>query len=200
MTYLQTNTRVDPTNKRIANFTIAFQIIIIVLITFTYRLIIDMSFEFFQKNGTKPAKKDIQIQSIDEDLRNGLWNLIYRNYFEPYMNKHLQAWIHFELFKRVWDELLKLRLNELRSYRSLVEFRFLVVEPTFNAMKWDEVYDLIEYLAQNTKDEFLKSKFKLECNKVLEREFSAYHFIGEKICQITSKEEKNEIEKQCIHH
>jgi hypothetical protein len=69
------------------------------------------------------------------------------------------------------------------------------VEPKFNLLQWNEVYNFLEYLEQNTDDEILKSKFKLECNKVLAREYSAYRFIEERIYEISSKEEINEIEE-----
>lgn len=132
---------------------------------------------------------------MDESLKNGLWNVVDRNYFLPYINKILSEWEHYELFKGLWDELFKSRLNELRRYRNLINFRIVEVEPKFNLLQWDEVYDFLEYLEQNTEDVVLKSKFKLDCNKVLAREHSTYCFVGEQICEITFKEEINEIEE-----
>lgn len=137
----------------------------------------------------------MQIRQMDQSLKNGLWNVVDRNYFLPYINKLLSDWEHYELFKGLWDELFKSRLNELRSFRNLINFRIMEVEPKFNLLQWDEVYDFLEYLKQNTDDEILQSKFKLECNKVLAREYSAYRFVGEKIAQITFQEEINEIEE-----
>jgi hypothetical protein len=145
--------------------------------------------------GTKPAKKDIQIRRMDQSLKNGLWNIVDRNYFLPYMNKILSDWEHYELFQGLWDELFKSRLTELRPSRTLINFRIMEVEPKFDLLQWNEVYDVLEYLEQNTDDEILKSKFKLECNKILAREYSAYRFIEEQICEISSKEEINEIEE-----
>ena len=150
---------------------------------------------FSQRIGRKPAKKDIQIQSMDDDLRNGLWNVVDTFYFEAQLDYSTENWEFFELFKNLWDELLKKKRNEIRPSRLVDDFRHIQVQPIFFDLQWNEIYDYIEYLEQNTDDEDIKSEFKLKCNKVLEREFSAYRFVGEDIVQITSKEEISEIEK-----
>ena len=37
---------------------------------------------FSQRNGITPESKDIQLESIDDDLRNGIWNVLYSSFFE----------------------------------------------------------------------------------------------------------------------
>jgi len=46
----------------------------------------------------------------------------------------------------------------------------------------------------------VNEKFKNERNRVLEEEMYAYHFVGNQITQITSKEEISEIEKAIESH
>ena len=60
---------------------------------------------------------------------------------------------------------------------------------------WSEVYDLIEFIANNNLGYFDNNKFKDECNALLEKELSAYRFVGNLITPITSKIEASEIEK-----
>jgi len=65
----------------------------------------------------------------------------------------------------------------------------------FERASWYDVYDFIEFIANNYPDEKVNQKFMEYCNSVLESEVSAYRFVGGKITQITSEEEIAEIEE-----
>jgi hypothetical protein len=58
-----------------------------------------------------------------------------------------------------------------------------------------EVYDFIEFIANNYPNENTNNEFTKACNSVLEAELSAYRFVGNQIIQITSEEEISEIEE-----
>lgn len=70
---------------------------------------------------------------------------------------------------------------------------------------WFEVYDFIEFLANNTLSGYnyktsgktKNDRFVDACNEVLTREISAYRFVNKKITKITSKQEISEI-VQCL--
>jgi hypothetical protein len=51
------------------------------------------------------------------------------------------------------------------------------------------VYDFIEFISNVHEDEIRNAAFQEACNNVLERELSAYRFVGGKIGAITSEEE-----------
>jgi AbiJ-like protein len=63
----------------------------------------------------------------------------------------------------------------------------------FYKWSWNEVYDFIEFVAQNHPNEDLNNSFMENCNIVLEREMSAYRFVGGVIAPITSEEELSAI-------
>ena len=39
---------------------------------------------FSQRRGINPTKKNIQIESMDDDLRNGIWNSLHKHYWAQY--------------------------------------------------------------------------------------------------------------------
>lgn len=70
------------------------------------------------------------------------------------------------------------------------------IRDSFYNVHWYESYDLIEFLANMESDEFVieSDKFKVFCNAILKREFSAYRFIDDKIAPITKAQEIDNIE------
>lgn len=155
---------------------------------------------FSQRKGIKPIKSVIQIDSVDDDLRNGLWNALdihYWNLVKPthfigyryFLSSHdgiqtlvRRLWVHYfretvDTIGNDWDDIR----SGLRSY--------------FFGCSWNEVYDFLEFVANNYPEEYVNSKFMTYCNSILERELSAYRFVGGKITQITSEEEIGEIEE-----
>lgn len=152
---------------------------------------------FSQRKGLKLVKSVIQVDSMDSELRNSLWNALTIFYWDQVKDEWLY---HSEnekidtLFKRLWHNYFKRPLDTLGDYwpETYKETR----EYFFN-YNWYEVYDFIEFIASNYPDEYNKvtPKFMDFCNSVLERELSAYRFVGGKITQITSKEEVSEMEE-----
>ncbi len=81
------------------------------------------------------------------------------------------------------NEIWKLTLKEIRDY--------------FFECPWHEVYDFIEYIANECPSSSNNSNtdFMNVCNKMLEREVSAYRFVEGRITQITSEVEITEIKE-----
>lgn len=149
---------------------------------------------FSERYGFKPVKSVVQADSIDEELRNVLWNALKihywdtikmdhagRNYLSLNGNQELQVlcrrlWLHFfkkslDTLSNTWDEVYKI----LRQF--------------FFECRWHEAYDFIEFVAQNHPNDSTNKKFMESCNFFLEREVSAYRFVGDQIAQIVSEEE-----------
>jgi len=154
---------------------------------------------FSQRKGIKPVKSVMQVDSMDDDLRIGLWNaltLIYWNNIERTGNYHNIR----SLYIRLWHDYFKkpiYPLNPSSSYwREYWREIYKEIKKYFSNCEWFEVYDFIEFIANNypiNKD--VNSEFMKFCNSVLEREASAYRFVGGKITQITTEEEISEIEE-----
>ena len=154
---------------------------------------------FSQRLGISPVEKAIQRESIDDELRNSLWSMIQAFYWETFdKDTHsmygrcdfvegsnmspliTRLWLHF--YKKAIDTIPKYFgdcKKELRSY--------------FYQAEWYEVYDFVEFIAQNGPKE-TKSKFTDVCNSYLERENSAYRFVEDQLTEITSEEEVRSIE------
>jgi hypothetical protein len=141
----------------------------------------------------------MQVGSMDDDLRNGLWNALTIFYWKGVTtanaggfkglpsNKTIEALVYV-----LWDEFFKRRLDTIPylwtdALREIRDYYFKYV--------WYEVYDFIEFAATKTFPEKVRNDFCDYCNMVLKRELSGYRFVNERIAQITSEEEIKEIEE-----
>jgi len=155
---------------------------------------------FSQRKGLKPVKQTLQIDSMDDDLRNGLWNALSLHYWDRMDLKgggFLSQHAGFEtLFKALWLHYFKIPLDTLEDYWPST---YKGIREYFFGCKWYEVYDFIEFVANNYPsplyDELFNQKFMDYCNSILEQELSAYRFVGGKITEITTPEEISEIEE-----
>jgi len=155
---------------------------------------------FSQRKGLMPVKTVIQVDSMDDDLRVGLWNALdafYWSRFIPNLGASvgnqtgLSVLLHFlwrDFFKRTVDTIPSrwdTALDDMKSY--------------FFECNWFVVYDFIEFVANlRIGNYFDFDRFVGFCNGVLEREVAAYRFVDFKITQITSEEEIAEIEKALL--
>ena len=153
---------------------------------------------FSERYGHKKARDLIQSESMDDPLRNGLWSLLKMQVWDyvrdPYHSHTLvsdsnrevkdlceKLWLHH--FKKPLDTLThnwKEVLAELRTY--------------FFKAEWFEIYDFIEFVANNYERYKFREGFIPSCNAVLEREISAYRFVNGLIAQVTEKEQVEEID------
>ena len=149
---------------------------------------------FSQRYGYTPVKTKIQLESMDDYLRNSIWNLFFR-YFLPnektnyvvkkgtYLNR---------IYSNIWANFIKLQLDIMpRGEKTYIES----MKEFFFGIPWFKIYDLVQFVVQTSDiSSSTRSEFKQECNQVLERELSAYRFVGNDIIRITSKTEIEAIE------
>jgi len=152
---------------------------------------------FSQRRGLKPFKKDIQLQSIDTDLRNALWNCFHKYYRAFYIQFEGRAYYSIQDLKQfceyLWADRLKQRIEDIPySWGDTINrLRRMFLEP-----QWFEVYDIIEDVYANLQlPDNLKSGF-VECiNNSMEKEFGGFRFVSGKITEITSESEIREIQE-----
>jgi hypothetical protein len=143
--------------------------------------------------GKKKVKCELQVESMDVALRNGLWNVLYAQMLGKIQERGYSSvdsdWR--PALKILWHEFFKLPIDEI-PLESAVKVQIYVKDRFFKAA-WYEVYDLLEFVVRFRKyiDE---NTYKSLCNDVLERELSAYRFVGDEIAPITDKVETDEIE------
>jgi hypothetical protein len=150
---------------------------------------------FSERYGLKPRKTVVQVDSMDSDLRTGLWNAWivhcwnFDNLYTPFV---VEKFALEKFFEKLWASHYKLPVHLLPL--SSIE-RLQAIEERFFSCKWYEVYDFIEFVAKNFPDRVFREMFKQECNSVLKRELSAYRFVGDRVLKITSEREIAAVEK-----
>ena len=147
---------------------------------------------FSQREGIKPGKSVIQINSMDDDLRNSLWNAVTLSYWSNIKSDFSYSPIEKTFISNIWVYHFKKPLDILPNIWSTVQRE---IKKQYNNYKWYEVYDFLEYVVNNNFFKWNDKEFIKLCNSFLEHELSAYRFVGGKITQITSQEEISEIEE-----
>ena len=157
-----------------------------------------MALRFSQRVGKTPIRSALQAEEMDDDLRAGLWNCFQIAFVEDMQNVGNDVKVVF--FQRMWCNFFKRPIDAVERehpWRNLKRVR----EWFFNA-EWHQVYDFIEYFAQEPEDNTTyvrahmghPSTFSQMCNDILEREMSAYRIVEGEIMRITDKEEIEAIE------
>lgn len=157
--------------------------------------------KFSQREGLVPIKKVIQKESMDQSLRNGLWNVLtlycWEAYEQPSSNDYyfgssdLVKGSNIEyLMKLMWVHYFKLPVDEIQdSWSSCLSD----IRAYFFKTQWFHVYDFIEFVIDESelapKDEIVGA-----FNFTLERENSAYRIVNGVITELTSDEEIESIE------
>ena len=147
--------------------------------------------KFSQRISKTPIRESLQVETIDEALKNGLWNIIYIFYF----NDLGHNWGYYngekrQFFNGLWHYFFKQRIDTIPYLTDdIIQF---IREWYYNA-EWYEVFDLIEWISEfdsNTTHKDIAFAF----NSELEKEMSAYRIIDKRIVQITDESEIREIE------
>lgn len=158
---------------------------------------------FSQRRGLKPVKNIMQVDSMDEDLRNSLWNAVTVYYLSRMKTSWDGFYLHqtennnlINLIRSLWHDHFKKPLDTIENIWNRV---YGEIREYFLKCEWNEVYDFIEFIANSYRGNYngtsVNEEFMDFCNSIFKRELSAYRFVDEKIVQITSEEEIAEIEE-----
>ena len=148
---------------------------------------------FSERIGKKQKKVDIQIDSIDQELKNGIWNILCMFLTEP-MEK--SQWISDSGYKgfieSIWFSFFKEPIDQIPYYTERI-----TQELRKRFFTWDylEIYDFIDFVASSNNPPFDNHKFIQACDYILKRELSGYRFVSGQLAPITSEGEILEIEK-----
>jgi AbiJ N-terminal domain 4 len=155
---------------------------------------------FSQRVGLEPSSKPFQKDSMDSFLRNSLWNA-----FSICVVSDIQQEWHIDggetrrgetakLFGSLWLEFYKFQIDTLPAMPS--QALATVRNWFFNEKQtsWHKVYDFVEFVA-NIRFQYCGKRFVQFCNQMLEREFSAFRFVGTRLAPITNESEIAAIEQ-----
>jgi hypothetical protein len=142
---------------------------------------------FSQRIGKRPVKDHLQIEVMDSDLKNGLWNILHLAHFAKMANSHViyldidsQEFVRSiqrSFFKQPLDELPEWAPNFVAS-----------VKRWFYQAEWYDSFDLIEFIAKFNNDRDFPA-VEEGFNNVLKQEVSGYRLLDSQIVQITAEEE-----------
>ncbi|PHR55696.1 MAG: hypothetical protein COA43_15200 [Robiginitomaculum sp.] len=145
--------------------------------------------KFSERFGYKKVREVFQLNSMDDPLRNGLWNCI-RKFVEPNDNFIEMFWVLH--LKQTADTCPSHGVNVLGDYLGH-DLKRAVRNPYFSS-EWHEIYDILELTCAFLKRLNQEQQFQENCNYIMKTEMSAYRFVNGTITPITDGEEVKTIE------
>lgn len=145
---------------------------------------------FSDRNGLRAAKA-LQLTGMDSDLRVDLWNVVSPAFFvykRDYGRDQPPSYWPWEreLGVRVWRDFFKYPVDTMPARWTTIAAQ---MREWFFKAEWYEVYDLVEFLAIHAVDAGFNSensmRFQETCNRMLEREASAFRFLQGQLQAIT---------------
>lgn len=151
---------------------------------------------FSQRAGYTPVRSLLQTDSVDEALRNRLWNVLQRLVWDTHRStsSYYTGLTHnsnlYGLIRAYWSDYFVRAIDQVPDdiYDSISALR-----EYFFKCEWFEVYDFIEFTARHIPEH--EDRFIDLCNEALEKELSAYRFVDDQIVRTTSDAEINAIEQ-----
>lgn len=142
---------------------------------------------FSQRKGLEPVKTTFQVEGMDNELRNSLWNVfdlyLWNSRFF-YYTYPLDGSTAFRGFcKSLWVDFFK----EPVDTRSQYDHENLhTIRERFFSYKWNKVYEFIEFVLTK---EAAASRITAPLNDVLNRELAGYRIINGIVADITNEQE-----------
>lgn len=147
---------------------------------------------FSQRQGIRPIAKALQKESMDDDLRNLLWSVLFERVWYS-KDAHIYGWLEVEvgpILRRLWLRYFKKPIDTKPHDEEAIRG----VRVHFFAAEWWQVYDLIECTLMSVFSEDRKARIKETLNAVLQIENSAYRIVGGEVVEITDDHEIEAIE------
>jgi hypothetical protein len=149
---------------------------------------------FSERNRLIPQPA-VQLGSVDDRLRNGIWNTIYdlllkniafQGYGQPYPIDLFDFW------SLIWRKYFRFRIDEMPAEPSLL---LRDIKAMYFDMPWHSIYDFVEAIYRECNHKEVRDLFLENINEVLKRDNSGYRMIDGIISAITSDQEIIEIER-----
>jgi hypothetical protein len=149
--------------------------------------------KFSERLGHQPIRTQLQIEAIDEALKNSLWSAFLESFLKLLPNNQSGGYKLGEFTKGLWFSFFKLPLDiapvDNSGYVSKEKLILFLRNSFLGNKNWYEPYDLLQFSVDYADKEFIPF-----INRILEREKSGYRFVNGELTPITSNTEINEIE------
>lgn len=152
---------------------------------------------FRERLGTWGPRDDIQIDSMDRDLQNGLWNCV-TEIFEalPQSQISYSSSAGYRLIRAIWRNVKHEPVDEVDSSSGYRAYNQL--KAYFMKSDWEEVYEILECIVEHLNSS-LRDQFKKRCNYEMARHNGGYRFVTDELAPITSQGEIAEVEGAIQH-
>jgi len=117
------------------------------------------------------VKKAFQKGSIDEALKNSLWNVTYLTLWRTCRGSHTDATWQGELLITIWSEHFNLPADDMHRFDASAVVQ---VKNRYMSDDWIAVYDFIEFIANADLPGDHSQQLIRGYNSVLEKHVSAY--------------------------
>ena len=150
--------------------------------------------KFSERLGHQPVRTQLQIESIDEALKNSLWSAFLESFIIKLSNESYGGYKLGKFVRSLWFRFFKFPLDTAPIAESGYVYKDNLVEHLrkffLSNKNWYDPYDLLQFSV-----EFSDSEFVPFLNRILEGEKAGYRFVNGELIQITSKVEIDEIEQ-----
>src|SRR3989338_5348157 len=99
--------------------------------------------KFSQRIGKSPVKVDFQIESMNSELRTGLWNVCTTQVFNQISSATINHSGYHSFFLSLWCNFFKEPVDAIDNY---VPNTLKEIKTRFFRWKWYEVYDFLEFI------------------------------------------------------
>jgi hypothetical protein len=144
--------------------------------------------KFSDRLGITQVPTELQVEEMSNELRNSLWNVLVST-IQGNWSKCL-CLLYCDYLRQPIDDLNLNLIFPEDIYR--MKFRQIFMDSS-----WYEVYNIVEFILQNTQrlglSGFKKTIFERDLNYVLERELSGYRVIQDEIVKIIDEQEVESI-------
>jgi len=162
-----------------------------------------MEGSFSQRMGIIKPKSVIQVDSMDMDLKNALWNVlttsVWNNMNYPgegiRPSSKYYEYVGWNFTEYIWVDFLKKTIDTVP--RTNESFK-TSIRQVFFKFEWYQVYDFLEFVADAIESKSTKKNFIRGCNEALKKELSGFIFVGNRLIPSTPRIEVEEIEHALV--
>lgn len=155
---------------------------------------------FSQRQGIRAVTKLVQRESMDDELRNRLWNAL-----------QTQIWVYWRsgtasqtvrnnervefIVRECWLDFFKLPIDQMKGTPPNLNGQdYTFIRNSFFESEWWRVYDFIEFILKTRSISQWKASLSNVLNRYLEDENAAYRIVESEVIEITDTNEINAIE------
>ena len=150
------------------------------------------------------VRKALQVESMGDALRYGLWNALYVSYRDVIYDEVPNTYLLLDhpsdhelraFAEKLWREVEKWPLPNWKPADTLNREMFLNYCKNFILKRpWHSVYDLVEFFPNHfPAGKSVDDAFRTEVDRVLETENAGYRFLGRQLTPITAAGEITEV-------